>query len=64
MGHRFAIIVVVGIIGAIGVLNAILDFMEAQFGIWFALPVTLLILGFVYLLVYESSELTPREAEG
>ncbi len=64
MGHRFAIGLVVGLIGGIILLDVILDFLLAQFGIWFALPASLLIFGFIYWVVYHSSEQWRKEAEG
>lgn len=63
MGHRFAIVLVVGIIGGMIALEVIMDFMLAQFGIWFALPVALLIFGGIYWVGYHSSEQWREEAE-
>lgn len=62
MGHRFAIMLVGGLIGGMIVLRIILDFMLAQFGIWFAAPVFLLIFGFIYWIGYHSFGQTRKEA--
>ena len=62
MGHRFAIVLVVGIIGATIVIDVIMYFMFEQFGLWFAIPMLLLVLGSIYLAGYHSSEQWRKEA--